>query len=99
MKAYRCEHCQTLHQERESRCQNCNYSKLKEISLTPKKYCEHFGHDGEERKIPGTQKFEGKTFEALEEDGICIGGSNVSVYSNEYEFKCSRCGFTKRERR
>ncbi len=98
MKAYRCKHCQQIHQEKPKRCRECNYPELEEISLLPKEYCNLFGHDGGTRRIPNTAKAEGQTWVAYEEDDIAIGGSYETIYSHEYEFKCARCGHTKRYR-
>jgi len=72
---------------------------MKLLIFLKRLFCRIFGHHGEEKIIPGTQICEDTRFDALIEDGICIGGNEKKVYSNEYEFKCARCGFTRRERR
>lgn len=99
--AFECSLCKKLHRERAVRCTACGYPELRKVTLSAKAYCVHFGHDGGEVTVTGTQRKEGIVSEQpdLSTDGYLIGGGSYDVYSYEFLFRCARCGFEKRERR
>lgn len=97
--AYRCEFCKRLHRERLSRCRGCSYPTLIEAALSAQEFCAQFGHDGGEVCVPDTARYERTEFDPLIEDGCVIGGCDMKIYSNEYLFRCARCGFEQRTRR
>ena len=90
MKAYRCAHCEEVHQYNVTRCTKCKYPVLEEFSMSPEEYCRRYGHDAGEKLIPGTGRQEGTKWV---DDPECP--YREQVWTHEYEFKCARCGLTK----
>jgi len=97
--AFECTFCKRLHQRHVVRCAQCNYPELREVTLEASAYCERFGHDGGQARVPDTARYERTEFVPLEEDGVTIGGSDEKIYSYEYLFRCARCGYEQRTRR
>jgi hypothetical protein len=95
--AYRCDFCNSL-QSGSGRCSNCNYPSLSEVSMTEREYCEKFGHNSGEIRIPNTKEYDHSTWYRGEE-ARGSGSTEIKHFSHVYHSKCARCGLETKYRK
>jgi len=68
----------------------CGFKNFTESKVTPRTFCNLFGHDEGRICIDGTAQIEATRM--TDPYGDSMGVEYYNIYSYEYKYKCSRCG-------